>query len=167
MTVSTSSQVWQSFSFRLDYCWHSERNNEYHIMKIQATYPELEELIRSKSGKRIYISYVRDDVAKIGYEFSVKMPIVGEIGKTVSADIRYVGINGSILKLQIVDSFVVPAAISPFISRIKDGLLTMGEDNSISIDLSRIDNMDKVLSAISINGMAFRPDIVELDVTVR
>lgn len=136
-------------------------------MKINVAYPELEELIRAKTGQKVSIRYVMDDVANIGFELVTKLPIVGELRKNVSADIRYVGFSGNTLNVQLVDSISIPQALAPLVGRIKNGLMTLGSDNNISVNLDRIDELSKALSAVEINGLSFLPDSVGVDLTVR
>lgn len=136
-------------------------------MKINVTYPELEELIRTKTGQKVSIRYVRDDVANIVYEFVTKLPIVGEFSKNLSADVKYVGFSGNTLNVQLVDSISIPPALAPLVGRIKNGMMTLGNDNNISVNLDRIDELSKALAAVKINGLSFQADSVAVDLTVK
>lgn len=56
-------------------------------MEIFASYPEIEDIIFSKTGKNISLSFKDDKTVSVVYTLAVNVPIVGKIDKNINADI--------------------------------------------------------------------------------
>lgn len=56
-------------------------------MEIFASYPEIEGIIFSKTGKNISLSFKDDKTVSVVYTLAVNVPIVGKIDKNINADI--------------------------------------------------------------------------------
>ena len=64
-------------------------------MILQASYNEINDIIRQKSGHDVRIAYKNADTLIVSFMASVKVPIWGLVTKSFSADLHLLSVNGS------------------------------------------------------------------------
>ena len=136
-------------------------------MKIQIPLDEMSALIKAKSGHEIQFTAQGKKTIKVNYDLNVKMPIVGNVSKNISADFTIKGLEGEKLHLSYSSNMlglksILPSLFKMFPSINKDNLVAFTDDSDLVVDLSKIDKVHKVLEQVEIEDITFSDTSMEV-----
>lgn len=139
-------------------------------MILQIPISEAVELIKQKSGKMLMLKVVNEDTITIGYEITVKMPIIGNVSKNVSIDV-------TIDKVEKEDVFlhysvamhggdvIVSSLLSLFANDIR--IVEKCDNNGLVLHLCEIEQARKALDYVEIKSISFSTDSILGDFIVK
>lgn len=136
-------------------------------MKTFISYPEIQDIIFSKTGKNIVLSFKDDKTVCVGHTMAINIPILGKVEKNIKADITVEEISGMDIRLRYSMSTGMELLFSgarkifgDFID--KSPLLSWGEDSKIIVlhldkvaekmNFHNLNQMIKYCSDISFNA---------------
>lgn len=107
-------------------------------MKVFISYSEIQDIVFSKTGKNIVLSFNDDKTVTINHTLTIKAPLLGKIKKNVKADITVEEIAGMDIKLSYDMSLgmnMIFAGVRRILGDIIDNsqLLSWGDDSNIII----------------------------------
>lgn len=113
-------------------------------MKVFISYPEIQDIVFSKTGKNIVLSFKDDKTVTIGYGLSINAFFLGRVERELNADITVEEIQGMDIKLK----YSMPLGIGLLFSGVRrilgniidnSQLLSWGEDSkNIILHLDKI-----------------------------
>lgn len=123
-------------------------------MKVFISYPEIQDIILSKTGKNIALSFKYDKTVTVRHNLSVRIPLLGQIKKDINADIIIEDISGMELKLKYSMSLGMELLFSGIKKILGDfidnsQLLSWGDDSKIIIL-----HLDKVAEKMDIHNFS-------------
>lgn len=123
-------------------------------MKTFISYPEIQDIVLSKTSKNIVLSYKDDKTVTIKHTLSVKVPLLGKIDKDVKADITVEEIAGMDIKLKYSMSLgmeMLFSGVRKILGDIIDNsqLLSWGDDSNVIIL-----HLDKVAEKMEIHNFS-------------
>lgn len=123
-------------------------------MKTFLSYPEIQDIVLSKTSKKIVLSFKDDKTVTIKHTLSIKIPLIGKIDKDVKADITVEEIAGMDIKLKYSMSLgmeMLFSGVRKILGDIIDNsqLLSWGDDNDIIIL-----HLDKVAEKLEIHNFS-------------
>ena len=131
---------------------------------------EAVEMIKAKVNKPISLRIVNPKTINVGYEVSVKLPLIGNksknitidfiIDKVVDTDIYFhysAGIIGGDSVINVLMSFLPVVSESKFVDRHEDGLITF--------HLREVKQLEDILEKVKINSISFEQDSILIDFT--
>ena len=121
-------------------------------MKVFISYPEIQDIVFSKTGKNIVLSFNDDKTVTINHTLTIKAPLFGKIKKNVNANITVEEIAGMDIKLRYDMSSgmnMIFAGVRRILGDIINNsqLLSWGEDSKIIIL-----HLDKIAEVIDIHN---------------
>lgn len=127
-------------------------------MIVKLTYQEMERLIKNKSGKKIRMEYVDSETIKLCYNVKVMM-----FEKEISVDLRVVGIEGCVVKVEFVDKGIVNLAIGTIINILSFNFISTDSDNQyILVDTAQIKECEEVYKRATLQSLSFDDESVNL-----
>lgn len=144
-------------------------------MILQASYNEINDIIRNKSGRDVYISYKDVDTLDVTVTASVKVKLIGPFSKSIeksfSADIHIVGISGSFLTADVdagrLGSLVLSQAKSFILSKAPEGLVDSIDGKRMVLNLVAIPQAKAVFDNLVINNLTIAENAVYVDASLK
>ena len=136
-------------------------------MKVFISYPEIQDIVFSKTGKNIVLSFKDERTVTVGYTLSVRIPLLRQIEKDIKVNITIEEIQGMDIKLKYSMSLgmeMLLSGVRRILGNIIDNsqLLSWGEDSKIIIlhldkiaemmDIHNFNQLIKHCSDISFNA---------------
>ena len=130
-------------------------------------YHEIQSLVKSKTGRELVLSAVDERTVKVETKVKVKVPLLGEISKTVGVEVSVEKIEGNDVHLQynggmgtdmIIGGLLMFLASTPAMKMVEK---TPG--NGILVHLGEIDEAKKVLDMMELTGIAFNDNAVDIE----
>lgn len=121
-------------------------------MKVFISYLEIQDIVFSKTGKNIVLSFNDDRTVTVEYTLSVRIPIFGQIEKDIKVNITIEEIQGMDIKLEYDMSLgmnMIFAGVRKILGNIIDNsqLLSWGDDSKIIIL-----HLDKIAEKMDIHN---------------
>lgn len=121
-------------------------------MKVFISYSEIQNIVFSKTGKNIVLSFRDDRTVIVGHTLSVRIPLLGQIEKDIKANITIEEIHGMDIKLKYSMSLgleMLFSGVRKTLGNIIDNsqLLSWGEDSKIIIL-----HLDKIAEKMDIHN---------------
>ena len=137
-------------------------------MILQATYDELNAIIRQKSSvKNLSLSYRSHDTATV----SMILNVFGLISQPVSADVKLISVEGSRVTVEIdaggLGNFVLDKARKPLLEKAPAGLVESFDGKQAVLNLETVPELKTLFDTILINGISFSEDALCLDATLK
>ena len=137
-------------------------------MILQATYDELNAIIRQKSSvKNLSLSYHSPDTATV----SMLLNVFGLISQPVSADVKLISVEGSRVTVEIdaggLGNFVLDKARKPLLEKAPAGLVESFDGKQAVLNLEAVPELKTLFDTILINGISFSEDALCLDATLK
>lgn len=140
-------------------------------MILSLTYPEITSLIKGKTGHDLSMSYRSSDTLHVEATVKIKVPLLGDIPRRVGADIRLIGINGSIVAASIDAGSMMNLLLDSFKSKILDkapqGLVRSLEGGRMELDLEKVVKLRPFLDNMILNNLVFSREGLYLDASMR
>lgn len=121
-------------------------------MNVFISYSEIQNIVFSKTGKNIVLSFRDDRTVIVGHTLSVRIPLLGQIEKDIKANITIEEIHGMDIKLKYSMSLgmeMLFSGVRKTLGNIIDNsqLLSWGEDSKIIIL-----HLDKIAEKMDIHN---------------
>lgn len=121
-------------------------------MKVFISYPEIQDIVFSKTGKNIVLSFKDERTVTVGHTLSVRIPLLGQIEKDIKVNITIEEIQGMDIKLKYSMSLgmeMLLSGVRRILGNIIDNsqLLSWGEDSKIIIL-----HLDKIAEKMDIHN---------------
>lgn len=123
-------------------------------MKVFMSYPEIQDIVFSKTGKKITLSFKDDKTVCIEHRLAVNIPLIGKVEKNVKANITVEEISGMDIQLKYsmsVGMELLFSGIRKILGDIIDNsqLLSWGDDSKVMIL-----HLDKVAEKMDIHNFS-------------
>lgn len=136
-------------------------------MKLQIPITEACHIVKEKTGQDVTLEIKSNGTINLGYKLKVKVPFLGEVSKTVDCDITVENFDGEILYLKYATAGIGIdlilkgiIAASPALSTKK--VIEPLDGNRLKINLGEIEKVHEVLEKVTVNGINFINDNVEI-----
>ncbi len=131
-------------------------------MILSVSYPELQQLVSSKTGMALSVNFIDHNVLGLG----AKVPVLG----TVEIHLRYLDFDGHNLRLQLVNgalNAIVLRLVGSFIYTIGQEALSRTADDALNVSLAAFPKAAHALRNIDVRSIDFNPHSVDLDLQVK
>ena len=131
-------------------------------MILSVSYPELQQLVSSKTGMTLSVNFIDHNVLGLG----TKVPVLG----TVEIHLRYLDFDGHNLRLQLVNgalNAIVLRLVGFINNRIGKEVLSRAADDVLNVSLDAFPKATRTLRNIDVRSIDFNPHSVDLDVRVK
>lgn len=131
-------------------------------MILSVSYPELQQLVSSKTGMALSVNFIDHNVLGLG----AKVPVLG----TVEIHLRYFDFDGHNLRLQLVNgalNAIVLRLVGFINNRIGKEVLSRAADDMLNVSLDAFPKAAHALRNIDVRSIDFNPHSVDLDVRVK
>ena len=131
-------------------------------MILSVSYPELQQLVSSKTGMALSVNFIDRNVLGLG----ARVPVLG----TVEIHLRYLDFDGHNLRLQLVNgalNAIVLRLVGFINNRIGKEVLSRAADDMLNVSLDAFPNAAHALRNIDVRSIDFNPHSVDLDLQVR
>lgn len=132
-------------------------------MLLQATYNELNALIREKAQiEGLSLDFDASDTAKVSYD----LKILG-MTSTVSFLVKVISIEGSRITAEIhagcIGNFILDVAKKSIIQKTPEGLIESFDNKTAVVNLGAIPELQSVFDTLTVNNISFTERTVCLD----
>lgn len=139
-------------------------------MLISASYDEISQLVRQKSGQVIGLGYKSADTLTVSYEASISLPVINRpITHTVSADVQLVEFDGKRAVLQVdagkVGNMALDMVSQRLLQKLPEGLVEQFSGGRAVLNLASVPQLRALFERMQVNSLAFHASSLSLDVT--
>ena len=131
-------------------------------MILSVSYPELQQLVSSKTGMPLSVNFIDHNVLGLG----AKVPVLG----TVEIHLRYLDFDGHNLRLQLVNgalNAIVLKLVGFINNKIGKDVLSRAADDVLNVSLDAFPKATRTLRNIDVRSIDFNPHSVDLDLQVK
>ena len=141
-------------------------------MVISASYDELSQLVREKSGQTVGFQYKSADTLTLTYEASISLPVINRpITHTVAADVQLVEFDGTRAVLQFdvgkFGNMALDMVSQKLLERLPAGLMESFSGGRAVMNLTAVPQLGELLSRMQVNSLSFYSNSLSLDITPR
>lgn len=133
-------------------------------MLLNISFTELSDLIKAKVNKDIQFRHVSNKTVGIGYAINIKVPIIGQINRTIEVKITINEIIGEDIHL-IYDAGtsgdLLVKVIAPRINSIP--AIDISQGSMVTIHLDKIDKLQEALKHVKFNDISFSEKGIVVD----
>lgn len=135
-------------------------------MKIQLSFPEVQKVIKNKTGKDIAMRMVSDDTIGITYTISIKVPLIGKIEKNVNLDVSIKGIKGTDVYMSydcsgIGMGMIIAGALKMLKEDPRLNFIESGEDKQIILKLGEMEKIRSIFDKVDIQSIKIADSGIE------
>lgn len=139
-------------------------------MVISASYDEISQLVRQRSGQSVGIQYKGPDTLTFTYEASISLPVINRpITHTVSADLQLVEFDGRRAVLQLdagkAGNMALDMASQKLMQKLPEGFVESFSGGRAVLNLTSIPQLARLLERVQVNNLSFYSSSLSLDVT--
>lgn len=141
-------------------------------MKLQIPLTEVCCIVKEKTGQDVCLEIKDRNTIKLNYNAKIKIPLVGEVSKTVNCDLTVDAIDGEVLYLKYATEVIGIGMIlkgiiaaSPALSS-KQVVETL-DGNRLRINLGEIEIVHEALEKVTVKEIYFVNENVEIDFCLR
>ena len=139
-------------------------------MVISASYDEISQLVRQRSGQSVGIQYKGPDALTFTYEASISLPVINRpITHTVSADLQLVEFDGRRAVLQLdagkAGNMALDMASQKLMQKLPEGFVESFSGGRAVLNLTSIPQLARLLERVQVNSLSFYSSSLSLDVT--
>lgn len=135
-------------------------------MKLSIPFAQAVSIAHQKAKTELQLMYESNDTIKVGYELSLKMPLIGVQKKWVYVSLKEDGIKDNVLYLTYHIDMLGGSLISKVLDKIVaryTSIVEVQPGNKIVVYPDRIGQMGKALEQINVNSIAFEPEGILVD----
>lgn len=140
-------------------------------MKITIKFSEIQSLVKAKSGREVVLSAVDEQTVKAEAKVSVKVPLLGEISKTVGLKVKVERIDGNELFLKydggLGTDMIINGLLTFIASTPAKKIVEKMQGNGIFVHLDGIEEARKVLEMVKLTGILFHEDHIAVEGQLR
>ncbi len=137
-------------------------------MILQATYPELNDIISKKAPvKGLSLSYRSADTVTV----TVSLNVLGFISQSVSADIRLLSVDGSRVTAEIdaggLGNIVLDKAKDSILEKAPAGLVESLDNRVAVLNLEAVPQLKSLFETLTLRGLSFSEEALCLDAVLK
>lgn len=137
-------------------------------MILNISIDEAVDIIKARTHKPISMRIVNSNTINVGYEVSVKIPLIGNRSKTISVDLIIDNVTDSDIYIHYSTGIIggdslINALLSYFPAINNSKVVEACEDGHIMIHLNELDQLKGMLEKIEINSISFGDDDIMVD----
>lgn len=129
-------------------------------MTISISFSELQEIIKAKTGKKVFLKTINDRTIAIGYELKVRIPVIGAISKTVWLNITVLELLDEELHLAYDAGCEGDLLIKMLLMAIPtskySNYVDLGKDRHIIVHLANEEQVHQTLQKVRVNCIKFQ-----------
>ena len=138
-------------------------------MKIIIGFSELQSFVYAKTGRIVELSYIDGQTLRVETTASVKLPIVGNISKTIGVNLFLEKITGDELFLRYDGNPGIDLIITGVLTYLRSSSYQAAFEtipgNGIVVHLNQIQEARKALEMVNIKGIEIQQNSVLLDIS--
>jgi len=135
-------------------------------MKLSIPFAQAVSIAHQKAKTELQLMYESNDTIKVGYELSLKMPLIGVQKKWVYVSLKEDGIKDNVLYLtyhiDMLGGSLIAKVLDKIVARYTS-IVEVQPGNKIVVYPDRIEQMGKALEQINVNSIAFEPEGILVD----
>ena len=129
-------------------------------MKIQIDFSEIQSLVKSKTGRELVLSAMNERTVKAETKVSMKVPLLGEIEKTIGLNVSVERIENNNVHLKydgdMGTDMIVGGLLTFLSSSSARKMVEKTEGNGIVVHLNEIEEARKVLDMVELADISFQ-----------
>ena len=140
-------------------------------MKILINFSEIHSLAMSKTGRELVLSVMNERTVKAETKVSIKVPLLGEIEKTIGLNISVERIEGHDVYLKYdggMGTDMIIGGLFTFLSSSSArNMVEKTQGNGIVVHLNEIEEACKILDIVELTGILFQNESVVVEGKLR
>lgn len=140
-------------------------------MYLKISYPEISEIVKTKTGKDISMSFVDNKTISVSYKAKLNVPLLGEISKVFDVKFAIMDIDNEDLHLSYdagSTTDMVASIILNFIPQASDNSFMELQKNAKAIlHFEKIDKIHEILNSIEVKDILFEEDKVCVEFSLK
>ena len=130
-------------------------------------YQEIHFLIKAKTGREIRLSAIDGRTVKAEAKVNVKVPLLGEIEKSIGVNVSVEKIEGNDVHLQYEGGMGTDMIIGGLLTFLSSSpamkMVEKTQGNGIVVHLDEVEEARKVLDLVELTGIAFNDNAVDIE----
>ena len=140
-------------------------------MDITIRFQEIQSLVKSKTGREIGLSAIDERTAKAEAKVSVKVPLLGEIEKSIGVNVSVEKIEGNDVHLKYEGGMGTDMIIGGLLTFLSSTpamkMVEKTQGNSIVVHLNEIKEAQKVLEMVKLVAICFHDSGICIEGKIR
>lgn len=140
-------------------------------MKIQIDFSEIQSLVKSKTGRELVLSAMNERTVKAETKVSMKVPLLGEIEKTIGLNVSVERIEDNDVHLKydggMGTDMIVGGLLTFLSSSSARNMVEKTQGNGIVVHLNEIEEARKVLDMVELTDISFQNESVVIEGKLR
>lgn len=140
-------------------------------MVLSFSYNELLSLIAQKTGVKLDLRYKTPDTVSVAADVPIKVPILGNVVRRVAADVRIVGLDGTILALELNAGAMLNMLLEVLKDKIQKvapaGLIKKIEGQKVVLQLAALPEAKSVLDVVDVSQLKFTKEQIYVEGALR
>lgn len=140
-------------------------------MKIQIDFSEIQSLVKSKTGRELVLSAMNERTVKAESKVSMKVPLLGEIEKTIGLNVSVERIEDNDVHLKydggMGTDMIVGGLLTFLSSSSARNMVEKTQGNGIVVHLNEIEEARKVLDMVELTDISFQNESVVIEGKLR
>lgn len=140
-------------------------------MKIQIDFSEIQSLVKSKTGRELVLSAMNERTVKAETKVSMKVPLLGEIEKTIGLNVSVERIEDNDVHLKydggMGTDMIVGGLLTFLSSSSARNMVEKTQGNGIVVHLNEIEEPRKVLDMVELTDISFQNESVVIEGKLR
>lgn len=136
-------------------------------MDITIRFQEIQSLVKSKTGREIGLSAIDERTVKVEAKVSVKVPFLGEIGKSIGVNVSVEKIEGNDVHLKyeggMGTDMIIGGLLSFLSSTTAIKMVEKTQGNGIVVHLYEVEEARKVLKVLELKDLSFDDTSVRVE----
>ena len=131
---------------------------------------EVIDIIKANTQKSISLRVVNENTINVGYDVNVKIPLIGNVSKTISIDLILDKVVDTDIYLHYSTGIaagdsVVKTLLSHILTAIDSKIVDRNDDGCFTVHLKEIKQLEVALEKIKINSISFGQDAILVEFT--
>ena len=140
-------------------------------MKATIEYSEIQSFVKVKTGREIGLSAIDDRTVKAEAKVSVKVPLLGEIEKSIGVDVSVEKIEGNDVHLQYNGGMGTDMIIGGLLTFLSSSpamkMVEKTQGNGIVVHLYEVEEARKALDVVELTNIVFQEKGVTVEGRIR
>ena len=140
-------------------------------MKILIKFSEIQSLVKSKTGRKLMLSAMNERTVKAETKVSMKVPLIGEIEKTIGLNVSVEQIEDNDVHLKydggMGTDMIVGGLLTFLSSSSARNMVEKTQGNGIVVHLNEIEEARKVLDMVELTDISFQNESAVIEGKLR
>lgn len=140
-------------------------------MKVQIDFSEIQFLVKSKTGRELVLSAMNERTVKAETKVSIKVPLLGEIEKTIGLNVSVERIEDNDVHLKydggMGTDMIIGGLLTFLSSSSARNMVEKAQGNGIVVHLNEIEEARKVLDMVELTDISFQNESAVIEGKLR